>query len=97
MQKCNQITYNEEIIPIIKNVTVLYHESTFLESESHLAEKTMHTTAKQAANIAKLAEVKTLLLGHYSTRYGNIDLFRTEANEIFENVLLADDGLEFEF
>ena len=57
----------------------------------------MHTTAKQAANIAKLAEVKTLLLGHYSTRYGNIDLFRTEANEIFENVLLADDGLEFEF
>ena len=48
-------------------------------------------------DIAKLAEVKTLLLGHYSTRYGNIDLFRTEANEIFENVLLADDGLEFEF
>ena len=94
---CSDTTYNEEIIPIIKNVTVLYHESTFLESESHLAEKTMHTTAKQAANIAKLAEVKTLLLGHYSTRYGNIDLFRTEANEIFENVLLADDGLEFEF
>ncbi|MBP6128500.1 MAG: ribonuclease Z, partial [Flavobacterium sp.] len=83
--------------PIIKNVTVLYHESTFLESESHLAEKTMHTTAKQAAKIAKLAEVKHLLLGHYSTRYGNIELFRTEANEIFENVLLADDGLEFEF
>ena len=94
---CSDTIYNEEIIPIIKNVTVLYHESTFLESESHLAEKTMHTTAKQAANIAKLAEVKTLLLGHYSTRYGNIDLFRTEANEIFENVLLADDGLEFEF
>ncbi|NHM02018.1 ribonuclease Z [Flavobacterium difficile] len=94
---CSDTIYNEEIIPIIKNVTVLYHESTFLESESHLAEKTMHTTAKEAANIAKLAEVKTLLLGHYSTRYGNIELFRNEANEIFENVLLADDGLEFEF
>lgn len=94
---CSDTIYNEEIIPIIKNVTVLYHESTFLESESHLAEKTMHTTAKQAANIAKLAAVKNLLLGHYSTRYGNIELFRTEANEIFENVLLADDGLEFEF
>jgi ribonuclease Z len=94
---CSDTIYNEEIIPLIKNVTVLYHESTFLESESHLAEKTMHTTAKQAANIAKLAEVKNLLLGHYSTRYGNIELFRTEANEIFENVLLADDGLEFEF
>ena len=94
---CSDTIYNEEIIPIIKHVTVLYHESTFLESESHLAEKTMHTTAKQAANIAKLAEAKNLLLGHYSTRYGNIELFRTEANEIFENVLLADDGLEFEF
>ena len=94
---CSDTVYNEDVIPIIKNVTVLYHESTFLESESHLAEKTMHTTAKQAAKIAKLAEVKHLLLGHYSTRYGNIELFRTEANEIFENVLLADDGLEFEF
>ena len=94
---CSDTIYNEEIIPIIKNVTVLYHESTFLETESHLAQKTMHCTAKEAANIAKLAEVKNLLLGHYSTRYGNIELFRTEANEIFENVLLADDGLEFEF
>ncbi|WP_396165046.1 ribonuclease Z [Flavobacterium sp.] len=94
---CSDTLYNEDIIPIIKNTTVLYHESTFLESESHLAEKTMHTTAKQAAKIAKLAEVNHLLLGHYSTRYGNIELFRTEANEIFENVLLADDGLEFEF
>ncbi len=94
---CSDTLYNEDIIPIIKNTTVLYHESTFLESESHLAEKTMHTTAKQAAKIAKLADVKHLLLGHYSTRYGNIELFRTEANEIFENVLLANDGLEFEF
>ena len=94
---CSDTMYDENLIPHLKGIDVLYHESTFLESESHLAEKTMHTTAKQAANIAKLAEVKNLLLGHYSTRYGNIELFRTEANEIFENVLLADDGLEFEF
>ncbi len=94
---CSDTIYYEDIIPVIKKATVLYHESTFLESESHLAEKTMHTTAKQAAKIAKLADVKHLLLGHYSTRYGNIELFRTEAQQIFENVLLADDGLEFEF
>jgi ribonuclease Z len=94
---CSDTVYNEAIIPIIKKATVLYHESTFLESESHLAEKTMHTTAKQAAKIAKLADVKHLLLGHYSTRYGNIELFKTEAQEIFDNILLADDGLEFEF
>jgi ribonuclease Z len=94
---CSDTVYNEAIIPIIEKATVLYHESTFLESESHLAEKTMHTTAKQAAKIAKLADVKHLLLGHYSTRYGNIKLFKTEAQEIFDNILLADDGLEFEF
>lgn len=94
---CSDTIYDEEIIPQIKNVTVLYHESTFLESESHLAEKTMHSTAKQAAKIAKLAEAKYLLLGHYSTRYGNIDLFKKEAQEIFKKVLLADDGLDFEF
>lgn len=94
---CSDTIYDEAILPLIKNTTILYHESTFLESEINLAEKTMHTTAKQAAKIAKLAAVKHLLLGHYSTRYGNIELFKKEAQEMFENVLLADDGLEFEF
>lgn len=94
---CSDTIYDEAILPLIKNTTTLYHESTFLESEINLAEKTMHTTAKQAAKIAKLAAVKNLILGHYSTRYGNIDMFRLEAQSIFENVFLADDGLEFEF
>jgi ribonuclease Z len=88
--------YDESIIPIIQKVDLLYHESTFLESESHLSEKTMHSTAKQAAAIAQKAQVKKLLLGHYSTRYGNIDLFRQEAATIFPNVELADDGKDFE-
>ena len=57
----------------------------------------MHATAKQAATIAKLAHVETLILGHYSTRYGDINLFKEEAQEIFDNVLLADDGVEYEF
>lgn len=94
---CSDTVYTTTILPIIKNVKVLYHESTFLEKEAHLAEKTMHTTAKQAANIAKLANAETLLLGHYSTRYGDINLFQKEAQEIFENVLLGDDGAAFEF
>jgi ribonuclease Z len=89
--------YSEKIVPLLTNTTVLYHEATFLENEIDLAEKTMHSTAKQAAKIAKLANVKHLLLGHYSTRYGDIELFKKEAQEIVENVLLADDGLEFEF
>jgi ribonuclease Z len=94
---CSDTQYDESIIPLIKEVDVLYHEATFLDSEAHYTEKTKHATAKQAAQIAKLANVKHLILGHYSTRYGSIEPFKTEAQTIFENVLLADDGKEFEF
>ena len=88
--------YNEAIIPIIENVDYLYHESTFLDSEAHLSERTMHSTAKEAATIALKANVKNLILGHYSTRYGNIELFKEQAQTIFQNVQLADDGKEFD-
>lgn len=94
---CSDTVYDEDLIQYITDADVLYHESTFLEKEMHLAERTMHATAKQAAMIAKSANVKTLVLGHYSTRYGNIDDFATEARTVFENVLLADDGKVFEF
>lgn len=92
---CSDTIYDETIIPIIKEVDVLYHETTFLESETALAKKTMHSTAKEAAKIAQLSQVKQLILGHYSTRYASITLFQEEAQTIFENVLLADDGKVF--
>ncbi|MEY2629912.1 MAG: Ribonuclease [Bacteroidota bacterium] len=94
---CSDTVYNEGIVPLIQNADVLYHEATFLESEADKAEKTMHSTAKQAATIAKLANVKHLVLGHYSTRYSNIELFKQEAETIFSNVLLGDDGKVFDF
>lgn len=94
---CSDTVYDETIVPYIKGVDVLYHESTFLDSEHALAEKTMHATARQAAQIAKLAEVKHLVLGHYSTRYDSIQLFKDEASAVFPEVLLADDGAVFEF
>lgn len=94
---CSDTVYDESIVPLIKDVDVLYHESTFLDSEAHLCEKTMHTTAKQAANIAKMANAKQLILGHFSTRYSSIELFKEEAQTVFENVQLADDGKIFEF
>jgi ribonuclease Z len=93
---CSDTQYNESIIPIIENVDILYHESTFLETEAELAKKTMHATAKEAATIAKMANCKQLILGHYSTRYKSIALFKEEAQTIFENTLLADDGFLFE-
>lgn len=93
---CSDTVYNEAIVPIINGVDVLYHEATFLLSEEKLAAKTMHTTAMEAAMIAKKAKVSKLILGHYSTRYSTIDLFKAEAETIFPNVLLADDGLSFD-
>ena len=94
---CSDTVYDESIIPNIEDVDILYHESTFLESEKALAEKTMHSTAKEAALIAQKANVGQLILGHYSTRYESILKFKEEAETIFPNILLADDGVSFEF
>lgn len=94
---CSDTVYNEKIIPLIAKATVLYHESTFLEEHEHLCDKTKHSTAKQAGLIAKQAEVETLILGHYSTRYGTIECFREEAETVFKEVLLSEDGKAFHF
>ncbi len=94
---CSDTIYDETIIDHIKEVNVLYHESTFLESESEKAGITMHSTAKEAAQVALKANVGQLILGHYSTRYDSIALFKEEAEVIFPDILLADDGINFEF
>ncbi|SHI50783.1 RNAse Z [Mesonia phycicola] len=89
---CSDTVYLPEIAEQIKGVSTLYHESTFLEQHKHLCDKTKHSTAKQAALIAKAANAKQLVLGHYSTRYGNIEVFKEEAQTVFDNVILAEDG-----
>lgn len=94
---CSDTVYKEDIVPIIKDVDVLYHESTFLENHAHLAPKTKHSTAKEAATIAKLANAGTLILGHYSSRYPDLNLFKEEAHTVFDNVELAEDGKSFDF
>jgi len=94
---CSDTAYYPQIVPQIEGATVLYHESTFLEEHHHLCDKTKHSTAKEAGVIARKAKVETLILGHYSGRYGDLELFRKEAQEVFENVELAEDGRVFEF
>jgi ribonuclease Z len=94
---CSDTMYDPSIVPLLRKVDLLYHEATFLETESELARKTKHATAKEAGAIAKEAGVSQLLLGHFSTRYKDTTLFGKEAQTVFPNVLLAEDGKEIEF
>ena len=94
---CSDTAFKPEIAEQIKGVTALYHEATFLETHSHLCQSTKHSTAKEAATIAKLAETKNLILGHYSTRYDGIEVFKQEAESVFSQVILAQDGKKIQF
>lgn len=92
---CSDTAYDEKIIPLIKDIDLLYHESTFLEDNKDLAQITKHATALEAATIAKMANVKQLILGHYSSRYKDTTLFQEEAKIKFANSVLAEAGKEF--
>ncbi|WP_299104833.1 ribonuclease Z [uncultured Tenacibaculum sp.] len=86
---CSDTAYKPSIVPIIKNVDLLYHEATFLKDREDLCDKTKHSTAEQAAQIAADANAKKLIIGHYSSRYKDIMAFKEEANTVFNNVELA--------
>ena len=92
---CSDTNYFEDIVEHLKNVDLLYHEATFLNAELERAKKTFHSTAEQAATIASKANVKQLLLGHFSARYGSTDSFITEARPVFANTLVAQDGATY--
>lgn len=93
---CSDTAYSEEIVPFIEGVDLLFHESTFSESESDRAVTTMHSTAMQAGKIARLAGVKKLLIGHFSARYKNESVLLKEAKSEFENSFLADENMMIE-
>lgn len=92
---CSDTIYKPDIIPIIKNVNLLYHEATFLKDREDLCERTKHSTAEQAATIARDAKAGKLIVGHYSSRYQNIEDFKTEAQTVFSNVELAETGKRY--
>ncbi|WP_088323204.1 ribonuclease Z [Polaribacter tangerinus] len=93
---CSDTSYKPDIVPILKEVDLLYHEATFLSDKQDLAKKTKHSTALEAAKIANDANVKKLILGHYSGRYKDIGLFKQEAESVFKNVHLATTGKVFD-
>lgn len=89
---CSDTMYDESIIPHIQGVDILYHEATFLDELKDRARQTMHSTAKEAATIAKKANVKRLIIGHYSQRYFDLTPLIDEAMSVFPNTLLATEG-----
>ncbi len=94
---CSDTLYFEGLATDIQGARVVYHESTFLKNNEELAAKTMHATAHQAGLTAKNAGAEALILGHYSSRYADVNLFKAEAQEVFPNVHLAEDGKKFVF
>lgn len=82
---------------VLSNIDVLYHEATFSTEEEELAMLRGHTTAKQAAILAKEAQVKQLLLGHISARFVNDEsILEKEAVAVFPNSKLVEDGMSYD-
>jgi ribonuclease Z len=89
---CSDTAYSENIIEMVRSVNLLYFETTFLHKDKDLAIETLHSTTKQAADIALKANVGKLIIGHFSSRYRNYDAFETEAQAIFPDTRAVMDG-----
>ena len=90
---CSDTAYTEDTLQYIQAVSTLYYESTFLNILIDRAVKTFHSTAKQAGEMARLAEVKQLIIGHFSSRYTDETSLLEEAKSSFPNTVLAEEGL----
>lgn len=93
---CSDTAYLPELYKLVKNVNLLYHESTYASGDEQMANTYMHSTAQQAAMVARDAEVGKLLLGHYSARYDTEEVLLNEARQIFPNSQLSQEGLVFD-
>lgn len=89
---CSDTAYHEEIIPLLTDVNCLYHEATFMHDLKDIAREKFHSTTIDAASIANKAGVKKLLIGHFSTRYKEVDQLEKEACTVFKNTKAVKDG-----
>ena len=92
---CADTLYDEGIAEKCRNVSLLYHEATYLDDQREKAESRMHSTSRQAAAIALKAGAHELVIGHFSSRYETLDEFLTEAREVFPNTNLAIEGATY--
>ncbi len=91
---CSDTAYYPKITSIIEGVDLLYHEATFCEQDLRRAKETEHSSAKQAAQIAKAAHVEKLMIGHFSSRYPDTEILLREAKEIFPETIMAKEFLK---
>lgn len=89
---CSDTRYNPELVNDIRSADLLYHESTFANDMADRAAQTFHSTAEEAARIARSAEAGKLLLGHYSTRYKDPSVLLEEARAVFKESYLSEEG-----
>jgi ribonuclease Z len=89
---CTDTAYSEKIIPLVKDVDLLFHEATFCKKMKSQAKLTSHSTSEDAANIALKAHAKKLIVGHFSARYKDVSPIIDEARAIFQNTSPAEDG-----
>jgi ribonuclease Z len=93
---CADTKYDEALLPHINEADIIYHESTYLDNLRERAIERFHSTSKQAAMMARKGNVKKLLLGHFSSKYAELDEFETEAREVFENSEVAMEGVTYQ-
>ena len=91
---CTDTRFRPQLVPLLQDVACLYHEATFLSEQLPLAKKTHHSTALQAATIARDAQAGRLIIGHFSSRYKDESLLLQEARQLFANTILAEEGLK---
>jgi len=92
---CADTKYDETLVPHLRNADMIYHETTYLDNFKDRAELRFHSTSKQAALMAKKAKIKKLLIGHFSSKYAELDEFEKEAREVFENTEIAMEGVSY--
>ena len=90
---CTDTIYLPENANLLQEVDLLYHEATFSNKDERYCKSTFHSTASQAAKIAKLSNAKQLMIGHYSSRYNNESILLKEAQEIFPMTILAQENM----
>jgi ribonuclease Z len=93
---CADTLFTDSFLDVIKGADTVYHECTYLDADREKASKRYHSTASQAAELAKMAGANQLLLGHFSSKYKDLEPFRLEAMEIFPNTLVSIEGTAYE-